>query len=191
MWDVDLQACGEQLGLEPLSALVVLGDSGRRWERGLVVKAVERDMPVLAIGRGARFLAHVLGAPAPAATPHGEAVPPVVAPMFLTDEGCVDRVLGAAPSPVSVVHRHRDGFDLPDGATVLAYNRANPARAFRCRRAYGLPFQVEVDAELAARWGMAPPPAATLRAGAAILDMFARLVSHSRSAPHHPTGSAS
>jgi hypothetical protein len=40
--------------------------------------------------------------------------------MFLSEEGCVDRVFGAAPSPVDVIHIEREAFDLPHGATALA-----------------------------------------------------------------------
>jgi GMP synthase (glutamine-hydrolysing) len=89
--------------------------------------------------------------------------------MFLSNEGCVDRVLGAAPSPVNVVHRHHECFDLPDTAVALASSPASPALAFRCGRAYGVPFHLEVDTDLAVRWGLAPAPEATLRAGMAVL----------------------
>src|SRR5262249_51506130 len=138
----------------------------------VISEAVERDMPILAIGRGARLLAAVLGgAPAPGEG-SGE---PFVAPLHLTDEGCLDRVLGAAPSPVDVVCRDRAGFDLPPAATPLAWSPATPARAFRVRHAYGLPFHLEVDAEIAGRWSLALPAESTLRAALAVFAMFTRV----------------
>jgi hypothetical protein len=42
----------------------------------------------------------VLGAPPDPRDPTASSI----APMFLTDDGCVDRVLGAAPRPVDVIH---------------------------------------------------------------------------------------
>jgi hypothetical protein len=95
-------------------ALVVL--SGAAAARGLVAEAVDERVPVLAIGPGARLLAATLGAP----TRPGIGRPPCVAPVYLTEDGCVDRVLGAAPSPLDVLPRDLDTFDLPPGATALA-----------------------------------------------------------------------
>jgi GMP synthase-like glutamine amidotransferase len=101
-----------------------------------------------------------------------------VAPVYLTEDGCVDRVLGTAPSPLDVVQRDLDTVDLPPGATALATSTVDPAPAFRLSRAYGLPFHLEVDADLAARSADGPPgypTSASLRAGVAVFDAFARV----------------
>jgi GMP synthase (glutamine-hydrolysing) len=155
-----------------LGALVVHG--GARGASGLVAQAIDEDVPVLAIGLGARLLAATLGA----AVRPGAGGRACVAPVYLTDDGCVDRVLGEAPSRLDVMHRRRGTFDLPDGATALAASPVDPAPAFRFRRAYGLPFHLEIDAEIAQRWAGCPPgvpSSASLRAGIAVFDAFARL----------------
>jgi hypothetical protein len=54
----------------------------------------------------------------------------------------------------------------------------DPAPDFRLSRTYGLPFHLEVDAELAAHSADGPPgypTSASLRAGVAVFDAFARM----------------
>lgn len=175
-------------GLAPaaqLGALVVL--SGGREARALVAEALDERVAVLAIGPGAQALAATLGAD----VRPGIGGPPCVAPVYLTDDGCVDRLLGAVPSPLDVLHRDIDTFDLPPGATVLAMSAVDPAPAFRLGRAYGLPFHLHVDAELAARAADGPPgypTSASLRAGVAVFDAFARMALVPRTiSPRSPT----
>jgi hypothetical protein len=72
----------------------------------------------------------------------------------------------------------RGGYDLPGGALALADSAVDSAPAFRFRRAYGVPFHLEADAEFAARCSECPhdfPTPASLAAGVAVLDAFARL----------------
>jgi GMP synthase-like glutamine amidotransferase len=133
----------------------------------------------------ARLLAATLGAP----TRPGIGGPPCVAPVYLTEDGCVDRVLGAAPTPLDVLQRDLDTFDLPPGATALATSAVDPAPAFRLSRAYGLPFHLEVDAELAACSADGPPgypTSASLRAGVAVFDAFARMALVPRTLSRRP-----
>jgi GMP synthase-like glutamine amidotransferase len=110
-----------------------------------------------AIRSGARLLAHTLGAATSQSPINDGYAPPSLAPVVLTDEGCVDRVLGAAetdrrPSPLG------EHFALPDPAVVLATSPATSARTFRHHRAYGRPFHVEVDTNIATDWGIPPAP---------------------------------
>jgi GMP synthase-like glutamine amidotransferase len=87
-------------------------------------------------------------------------------------------VLGRAPSPFDALHRGRGGYDLPPGALALADSAVDPAPAFRFRRAYGVPFHLETDAEVATHCDGCPlgfPTRASLGAGVAVLDAFARL----------------
>lgn len=54
---------------------------------------------------------------------------------------------------IHVLHWHGDTFDLPDGAVRLAESDACANQAFRIgRRAFGLQFHVETDADLVRRW---------------------------------------
>jgi GMP synthase-like glutamine amidotransferase len=153
-----------------IAALVVLGDAPGADD--LLAEAIDAELPVLAFGTGAQILARALGAPVDD-DPGGEVC---VAPVYLTDEGCADRVLGRAPSPVHVLHERRGGYALPSGAVGLADSAVDPAPAFRFRRAYGVPFHLEVDAEVAATYEGCPvgfPTRETLCAGVAVLDAFA------------------
>jgi GMP synthase (glutamine-hydrolysing) len=175
--NIELQSYGEMTPeLEQLAALVLLDAPACPVFRAteLIRRAIRLDTPVLAIGSGARVLAETLGARARPSEGRGTA--PTIAPMFLTDDGCCDRVLGAAPSPVDVIHLERDYFELPAGATALASSPSTPTQAFRYRRAYALPFHLEIDTDLARRWAIAPPPDATVRAGISVFEMFTRLV---------------
>ncbi len=167
-----------------LGALIVLSGAGRA--RALVAEALDERVPVLAIGAGAQLLAAMLGAD----VRPGIGGPPCVAPVYLTDDGWVDRVLGAAPGPLDVLHRRDlDTFDLPPGATALAMSAVDPAPAFRLSRAYGLPFHLHVDAELAARSADGPPgcpTSASVRAGVAVFDAFARMALAPRTISRRP-----
>lgn len=55
--------------------------------------------------------------------------------------------------PRKVYQWHREGFDLPAGATLLAEGDDFEAQAFRCgRNAYGLQFHPEVTYSMICRW---------------------------------------
>jgi len=168
--DVRIHCNGSLPRAREVAALVVLGDVPAA--EGLLAEAIGAELPVLALGGGARLLARVLGAPVDRAA-GGEVC---VAPVYLTDEGCVDRVLGRAPSPVDLLHDGWGGYGLPSGAVGLAESAVDPAPAFRFRRAYGVPFHLEADAEIAARYDGCPrgfPTRASIVAGVAVLDAFA------------------
>ena len=51
-----------------------------------------------------------------------------------------------------VYHWHKEGFDLPQGAELLARGARFPHQAFRWRQAYGLQFHPEVTGEDARVW---------------------------------------
>jgi GMP synthase-like glutamine amidotransferase len=152
----------------PCGALVVVSDVPRA--AGVVGDAAVCGLPVLAVGDGARLLARALGA---RVRRRARSIPRVVR-MDLTDEGCVDRVLGEAPSPLDVLWCGGGGFALPRGAAALATTAADAAPAFRFRRAYGLPFHLEADAGCD-RCPPGFPTDAALREGVAVLDAFARM----------------
>ena len=62
------------------------------------------------------------------------------------------RALCAAPFPEMVYHWHREGFQLPVGATLLAQGDENfPNQAFAFGAALGLQFHPEFTAQMIAR----------------------------------------
>ena len=68
------------------------------------------------------------------------------APVSLVGEPEQDPLFRYLPCELTVLHWHRDTFDLPPGATHLAASRAYPNQAFRAGpRAWGLQFHLEVD----------------------------------------------
>lgn len=72
---------------------------------------------------------------------------------------------------------------------IGATSTVDPAPAFRLSRAYGLPFHLEVDADLAARSADGPPgypTSASLRAGVAVFDAFARMALVPRTVSRRP-----
>jgi GMP synthase (glutamine-hydrolysing) len=64
-----------------------------------------------------------------------------------------EAALNGLPSSLPVLHWHGDTFDLPQGAVHLADNDVCANQAFRIgRRAFGLQFHVETDADQVRRW---------------------------------------
>jgi len=98
------------------------------------------------------------------------------------------RLLGGKHEPVLAgladrllaLHWHGDTFDLPAGAVLLAETDLCPNQAFRIgRRAYGLQFHVETDADLVRRWAIED---AEFAAGALGPDGPARIAEASEAA---------
>ena len=117
-----------------------------------------RQQPVLGVCLGSQLLAHAAGS---RVYPNqrqdaGGALHPVREVGF----GEV-RLLGARSEPalaglgdtLPVLHWHGDTFDLPANAVRLAKNDVCANQAFRVgKRAFGLQFHVETDAELVRAW---------------------------------------
>ena len=70
-------------------------------------------------------------------------------PIWPTEAGrsCCD-----SPFPEQVYQWHREGFDLPRGATLLAEGREFEAQAFRYENAFGFQFHPEVTYAMICRW---------------------------------------
>lgn len=102
--------------------------------------------PYLGICLGAQLLARALGA---RVTPHPQEQREIgYVPIYPTSVG---RPL--FPGPLMVYQWHQEGFDLPDGAHLLATGKTFPHQAFRHgARAYGLQFHPEMTRLMVNHW---------------------------------------
>ena len=127
-------------------------------EKRLLREAVEGGVPVWGVCLGAQLLASALGA----RVYPGERPEVGVLPVELTPAAADDPVFAAAPASFPALQWHRDTFDLPEGATLLARSAAYPNQAFRVGASYGLQFHIEVPLSLATDWGEVPAYAQSL-----------------------------
>lgn len=103
------------------------------------------EKPLLGICLGGQLLAHSLGAPV---GPHPEGLSEVgFYPVAPTSAG---RPL--IPQNLMVYHWHTQGFELPEGAELLATGKQFRNQAFRYGRAYGLQFHPEITEGIQASW---------------------------------------
>jgi GMP synthase (glutamine-hydrolysing) len=136
--------------LGPAGGLVVLGgpmgvyEADRylhlRDELRLIEGAMHAGAPVLGVCLGSQLLAAALGARvAPAPTKEIGWFPVTSKP-----HAAADALFGSLPSRFEALHWHGDVFDLPAGATSLAFSAKTEHQAFRYgNRAYGLLFHLE------------------------------------------------
>jgi GMP synthase (glutamine-hydrolysing) len=116
----------------------------------LLAAAVKRQIPVLGICLGAQLLARALGAevkPGPRAEIG-------FASIRVSDPD--DPLIGALAPEATVLHWHRDVFDLPAGARSLASSAAAEHQAFRHGNAWGVLFHPEADAAMLEKWLQVP-----------------------------------
>lgn len=114
-----------------------------RTELDWIETAIDSGKPYLGICLGAQLLARVLGV---IVAPH---------PQELMEIGYVPiaPTLAGQGLPSIVYHWHREGFELPQGATLLAQGAVFPNQAFRYgASAYGLQFHPEITDTLIDRW---------------------------------------
>ena len=118
-------------------------------EMRLIEQALSRGMLVLGVCLGSQLLASVLGADV---TP-GPRPEIGWAPISLTDDAAVDRLLHPVTPTFTGFHWHGDVFDLPDGATLLASSEMTECQAFRHgNNAYGFLFHMEVNEFMVRDW---------------------------------------
>jgi len=120
-------------------------DFVRRETDWIAVPLKERK-PFLGICLGAQMLARHLGS---RVYPHAEGQAEIgYYPIRPTELG---RTL-CDPWPEQVYQWHREGFDLPSGAELMAEGDTFPVQAFRTGCAYGVQFHPEVTHQTICRW---------------------------------------
>ena len=107
---------------------------------------VKEEKPFLGICLGAQMCARALGGrvfchPAGHAEIGYYPIRPTAAGLAVVDHW-----------PEQVYQWHREGFDLPDGAELLAEGDMFEVQAFRYRRAYALQFHPDVTHAMMHRW---------------------------------------
>ena len=124
-------------------------DEGRPYikqEIDWIARWVGQDRPLLGICLGSQLMARALDAPV---APHPDGLHEIgYYPIVPTADGS-----GFLPGPMHVYHWHMEGFDLPQGATLLASGETFPNQAFRYGdKAFGLQFHPEVSPPVMQRW---------------------------------------
>ena len=150
---------GERPDLDHVSAVVMFGSSYNvdetdlypfLWHiRELTKEAVERGIPYLGICLGAQVLARALGKPVPQAPVREIGFEPIT----MTPEAAGDRLLSHYATGDRVFQWHKDTFDLPDGATVLATGEHVPLEACRVNEiTWATQFHFEIDSDEIDSW---------------------------------------
>lgn len=118
-------------------------------ELALIERAARACKPVLGICLGAQLVAKALGARV-----YRNPVKEIGwYPVYWTEAGLRDALLGGLSGPETVFHWHGETFDLPAGAEWLAYSEGCLHQAFRVGDSvYGFQFHLEVTPEMIADW---------------------------------------
>jgi len=111
-------------------------------------KVLEAQIPMLGICLGGQMLADILGAP----VHHDKSEEQGLQVINLTEEGASDPLFAGSPAALAAFQWHHDCFEVPDGATHLAYNEQCPGQAFRYENAYGVQFHPEVTGGIVESW---------------------------------------
>jgi len=115
-------------------------------EQDLIKKNVEKETPVLGICLGSQLIAKTFGGKVYSGSKkeigfYNDLVAESNSSLFSGFE-----------NPFTVFHWHGDTFDLPVGATRLAYSEIYPNQAFQYKSAVGLQFHMEVNEEMVNLW---------------------------------------
>lgn len=112
-------------------------------------QAIGRGQPVLGVCLGSQLIAKALGAK----VYKNSSKEIGWFDVHVTDAGRQDPILSGLESTETVFHWHGETFDLPPGATWLAYSDACRHQAFRIHsNVYGLQFHLEVTPEMIRDW---------------------------------------
>jgi GMP synthase (glutamine-hydrolysing) len=112
-----------------------------RDEMLLIEDALKHNKPILGVCLGSQLLAAAVGAN----VYPGRQKEIGWHRVTLTDFAASDALFSGAPKSFTAFHWHGDIFDLPRGATPLAFSALTAHQAFRyAKNAYGLLFHLEV-----------------------------------------------
>ena len=138
-----LVVMGGPMGVGDTDAFPHLAD-----EQSLIRDCLDARIAVIGVCLGAQLLAAALGA----SIRPGESIELGWHDVTLTADGRHDPVLGRLPRRFAPLHWHGDVFDVPPGATTLAWSEQTAVQAFRHdTTAYGLLFHLEAhQAQVAA-----------------------------------------
>jgi GMP synthase (glutamine-hydrolysing) len=115
-------------------------------EMDLVRRSLAANLPYLGICLGAQMLAKVLGAQV---SPHADGLEEIgYYSVYATAPG-----KGLFPPQLKIYQWHKEGFELPPGAVLLARGDGFANQAFRWgSSAYGLQFHPEMTTEMVDFW---------------------------------------
>ena len=124
--------------------------------RELLRRAVEGDVPTLAVCLGGQLLAQAGGGRVRVGVDGPEVGAALVAKR---DSADADPVFGPLPLSPDVLQWHHDEIaELPPAATLLASSPRYPNQAFRLGRSvYGLQFHIETTSEMVRSWAAEDP----------------------------------
>ncbi len=117
----------------------------------LLLRFLKQPLRVLGICLGAQLFAHVLGSK----VYPGKAKEIGWLPIRATQEGIKDEVfmnILDPPGSAIVFQWHGDTYDLPSGATRLAFSDLYSEQAFRYQNSYALQFHIEVSLQMVREW---------------------------------------
>ncbi len=153
--------------------------------KAFICSCLETETPFLGICLGGQLLADVAGGQVVSGSPCGEKG---TLPVTLTSAGENDPLFAGIAREFISFQWHNDSFNVPAGATHLAYSVPCPGQAFRLgRSAWGTQFHPEVDRAIVdcwARWTEETAPhadeflAAFARSEQAYLAISRRLLSN-------------
>jgi GMP synthase (glutamine-hydrolysing) len=168
--------------LAPYAAALVFGgpmsandnEPYLRQEMTWIQQVLAADLPYLGICLGAQMLAKVLGAQV---KPHSQAVEEIgYYPVYATAAG-----QALFPPHMKTYQWHKEGFEMPEDAVLLACGDDFPNQAFRWGdRAYGLQFHPEMTTQMVEAWTTQGADLIALNASSNVQCRSTQLAAHAQ-----------
>ena len=117
----------------------------KKKEMEWIEKSMLNSLPMLGICLGAQMMAHILG----------ESICPIAQEQIECGYYPIKPIDKCMSGISKVYHWHRERFDLPKGATLLAQGQdVCPIQAFKWNQAIGVQFHPEIKKSIMLRWSM-------------------------------------